>query len=74
MGSSDITSRLMAHTTEDTGLVPAGVTAARPVADGAAPDEAAPDEEAGSLADAVQAATVIVNAAIIVVTATRLCL
>ena len=29
MGSSEITSRLVAQTAEDTGLVPAGVTAAR---------------------------------------------
>jgi hypothetical protein len=56
---------LVAHTTEDTGLVPAGVAAARPVA-----DETWPDDEA----DPVQAATAIVPAAMTAMTAARLCL
>ena len=67
MGSSDITSRLVAQTTEDTGLVPAGVTAAR-----LAPGETLPGEEAGSLADPVQPETTIVHAAITAMTAARL--
>jgi hypothetical protein len=31
MGSSEITSRLVAHTTDDTGLAPAGVIATNPL-------------------------------------------
>lgn len=69
MGSSDITSWLVAQTTEDTGLVPAGVTAARPVA-----DEAGPDGEADPPADPVHAAPTIVPAAGAAMTAARLCL
>ena len=67
MGSSDITSRLVAQTTEDTGLVPAGVTVAR-----LAPGEALPGEEAGPLADPVQPAITIVQTAITAMTAARL--
>ena len=47
MGASDITSRLMAQTTEDTGLVPVGVTAVRPAPGGALPDGVPPGEEVG---------------------------
>ena len=74
MGSSDITSRLVAQTTEDTGLVPAGVIAARPGPDGALPDAVRPDEEVGPLVDPVQAVTTIVPAATAAMTAVRLCL
>ena len=74
MGSSDITSRLVAQITEETGLVPAGVTAARPVADEVEPDEAGPDDEADPPADPVHAATTIVPAAMAAMTAARLCL
>ena len=74
MGSSDVTSRLVAQTTEETGLVPAGVTAARPAADEAGPDEAGPDDEAGPLADPVHAATTSVPAAMAAMTVARLCL
>src|SRR5580700_143860 len=69
MGSSDITSRLVAHTTEDTGLAPAGVTAARPGA-----DETWPGDEADPLPDPEHAATAIVPAATTAMTAARLCL
>jgi len=37
MGSSDITSRLVAQATEDTGLVPPGVTATKPLTGEALP-------------------------------------
>ena len=72
MGSSEITSRLVAQTTEDTGLVPAGVTGARPGPDGTLPDGVRPGEEVGPLVDPVQAATTIVAAAMAVITPARL--
>ena len=64
----------MAQTTEDTGLVPAGVTAARPAPGEALPDEVRPGEEVGPLVDPVQAVTTIVPAATAAMTAARLCL
>jgi hypothetical protein len=62
-----MTSRLVAQTTEDTGLVPAGVTAARP-----GPGEALPGGEADPLEEPEHAATAIAHAATIAVIAARL--
>ena len=64
----------MAQTTEDTGLVPAGVIAARPAPGGTLPDGVRPGGEVGPLVDSVQAATTIVPAATAAMTAARLCL
>ena len=69
MGSSEITSRLVAQTTEDTGLVPAGVTAARP-----GPGEAPPGGEADPLAEPEQAATAIMPAVSMAATTAQPCL
>ncbi|HUB21410.1 MAG TPA: hypothetical protein VMA97_03280 [Streptosporangiaceae bacterium] len=59
----------MAQTTEDTGLVPAGVTAARP-----GPGEAGPGGEADPFDEPEQAATAIVPAVTMAATAARVCL
>src|SRR5215469_10949997 len=59
MGSSDITSRLVAQTTEDTGLVPAGVMAVRPLV-----GETSPGDE---FADRPQAAASAHTAAAMII-------
>ena len=64
----------MAQTTVGTGLVPAGVTTARPSPGGALPDGVRPGEEVGPPVDPVQAVTTIVPAAAAAMTAARLCL
>src|SRR5579871_5089990 len=69
MGSSDVTSRLVAQTTEDTGLVPAGVTAARP-----GPGEGLPGGAADPLEEPEQATTAIVPTVTMAAAAARLCL
>ena len=69
MGSSEVTSRLRAQTTEDTGFVPTGVTVARSVA-----GEPWPDGETDPLPDPLHAATAIVHAAMTAMTAARACL
>jgi hypothetical protein len=69
MGSSEITSRLVAQTTEDTGLVPAGVTAARP-----GPGDALPGGEADPPEEPEQATTAIAHAVTMAATAAQLCL
>src|SRR5262249_41332745 len=59
MGSSDITSRLVAQTTEDSGLVPAGVMAVRPLV-----GETSPGDE---FADRPQAAASAHTAAAMII-------
>src|SRR5215467_12085961 len=58
MGSSEITSRLVAQTTEDTGLTPGGVIAARPLTGETASGAGRPHAAATTAHAAVTATTI----------------